>query len=140
GGLSRVNRKLQGTIVAAVILAGVGTFLALADGGANSHCSLQFPKWIGCVLAAREGLAGGLIGAGGALFAGWLAWSAVREQIRSEHELSKAHERDTLIAILAEMQPLVDALNEIWRAIDVALLPDQPTERRGIRIGIANAV
>jgi hypothetical protein len=35
-------------------------------------------------MAEHENLAGGLIGAGGALFAGWLAWSAIREQIDLE--------------------------------------------------------
>lgn len=45
------------------------------------RCPLQFPKWFGCALANHEGLAGGLIGAGGALFAGWLAWNAALRQI-----------------------------------------------------------
>jgi hypothetical protein len=42
----------------------------------------QFPKWLGCTMAAHENLAGGLLGAGGALFAAWLAFAATQQQIR----------------------------------------------------------
>lgn len=46
----------------------------------------QWPKWIGCTMAAHEGLAGGLIGGAGALFAAWVAYTAVRDQIDAEGE------------------------------------------------------
>jgi hypothetical protein len=102
--------------------------------------SAKFPMIIGCAFGEYEGLTGGLIGAGGALFAGWLAWSAVRDQIRSERDLSTLRERQMLIAILAEMQQLFDTSNEVWRAIDAALSPDQPVQQRTSRINKANAV
>jgi anti-sigma factor RsiW len=41
----------------------------------------QWPKWIGCAMAAHETLAAGLVGAAGALFAAWLAYSAVQRQL-----------------------------------------------------------
>jgi hypothetical protein len=44
----------------------------------------QIPKWLDCAMGAHENLARGLIGASGALFASWLAWSAVRDQIALE--------------------------------------------------------
>jgi hypothetical protein len=37
-------------------------------------CAWQFPKILSCVLTKYDGLAGGVIGAGGTIFAGWLAW------------------------------------------------------------------
>ena len=46
----------------------------------------QWPKYIGCAAAAHEGLAGGLVGAAGALFAAWLAFDAIQEQLGQERE------------------------------------------------------
>jgi len=135
-----MNRKVQGVLLGTGIVATIVGILAGANAGGVSHCSTQFPKWLGCVLSTHEGLAGGLIGAGGAIFAGWLAWSGVRDQIQSQRELSTARERDNLAAILAEMRDLFDALSEVWRAIDFALLPNQSAEHRGNRIAIASSL
>jgi hypothetical protein len=44
----------------------------------------QWPKWIGCAMAAHESLAAGLVGAAGALFAAWLAYSAVQRQLAQQ--------------------------------------------------------
>ena len=46
----------------------------------------RWPKYIGCAAAAHEGLAGGLVGAAGALFAAWLAFDAIQEQLGQERE------------------------------------------------------
>jgi hypothetical protein len=63
--------------------------LAFADTYAHNsaHCfdtirSAQFPKWLGCAMAAHESLAGGMIGFAGAIIAAWLAYSAVQDQLR----------------------------------------------------------
>jgi hypothetical protein len=56
-------------------------------------CPAQFPKWIGCVLANHENLSGSLITAGGALFAEWIAWRAVMDQIESDKALARSAER-----------------------------------------------
>jgi hypothetical protein len=64
--------------------------LALAQVGNGGSCHWAFPKWFGCVLSAHEGLAGGLIGAAGALVAAWIAWSAVQQQINAERERALA--------------------------------------------------
>lgn len=53
----------------------------------------QFPKWVGCAMAAHEGLAGGLIGFAGAIFAAWLAYSAVQDQLRNANEQLRAAEK-----------------------------------------------
>lgn len=76
-----MSRTVQGILLGAGILTAIIGVLALADAGAPSHCAFQSSIWLGCILAAREGLAGGLIGAGGAIFAGWLAWTGVRRTI-----------------------------------------------------------
>ena len=75
-------------IGAALICIAIGV-LWLADSyasNANTYCSVNLSKlqWLGCAMAAHEGLAAGLIGVAGALFAGWLAFDAVQEQIRAE--------------------------------------------------------
>src|SRR5262249_39389557 len=62
-----------------VLLFGLPLFtfsvLALAQWGSGSSCHWQFPKWFGCVLGDHDSLAAGLIGASGALFAAWIAWT-----------------------------------------------------------------
>jgi len=40
---------------------------------APSIWQLQWPKYTGCTMAVHEGLAAGLIGAAGAIWAAWLA-------------------------------------------------------------------
>ncbi len=60
--------------------------LAFAQWGSAGSCHWAFPKWFGCVLSAHEGLAGGLVGASGALIAARIAWMAVQEQINAEHD------------------------------------------------------
>ena len=135
-----MSRTVQGTLLSAGILTAIVGLLAAADAGSPSHCAPQFPKWFGCILSAREGLAGGLIGAGGAIFAGWLAWTGVRDQVQAERDLSTARERGSHKAILFEMKGLFDTLNEIWRAIDLALIPEQTAEQRRHRIALANSV
>jgi hypothetical protein len=55
---------------------------------ATTYCSTNLRpwQWLGCAMAAHEGLAAGLIGAAGALFAGWLAFDAIQEQLLEERE------------------------------------------------------
>jgi hypothetical protein len=76
-------------VVGGALIAFAAAALWLADAYASdaaTYCSvnLHFWQWTGCAMAAHEGLAGGLIGAAGALFAGWLAFTAVQEQIDEE--------------------------------------------------------
>lgn len=93
-------RFLRGLLLAAAIVTAIFGVLAGADSGISligvtKRCDLEFPKWLGCVLENHEGLAGGLIGAGGALFAGWLAWSGALLQIAVAKlpSLLDAHDR-----------------------------------------------
>jgi hypothetical protein len=83
----QLTRKFEGTLVAAGVLTGMVAVLSMATAwGPHDPCSMQFPKIIGCALGSYESLSGGLIAAGGALFAGWLAWSAIKEQIKLEKQ------------------------------------------------------
>jgi len=134
-------RLTQGILLCAVIVALIAGSLAIADAGSASHCSFSSSlQWLGCLLGTYEGLAGGLIGAGGALFAGWLAWTGVRDQVQAERELSTAGARAAHRAILIEMRGLFDILNEVWRAIDLAFVQDQPIEQRRYRVALANSL
>lgn len=93
----------------------------------TQQCVAAFPKWLGCVLANHENLSGGLIGAGGALFAGWLAWSAVWAQIdltKSQLAIQKTWEisieRTQLVQRIERLQEadaVGDALDDKLRAI-----------------------
>jgi hypothetical protein len=77
----------QGRLIAAGVLTGIVAILSMATAwGPHNPCSLQFPKVIRCALGNYESLSGAPIAAGGALFAGWLAWSAIKEQIRLEKQ------------------------------------------------------
>jgi hypothetical protein len=51
---------------------------------APSIAKSQWPMYLGCAMATHEDLAAGLIGGAGALFAAWLAFTAVQEQIGEE--------------------------------------------------------
>lgn len=42
----------------------------------------RWVAWIGCIMAAHENLAAGLIGGGGALFAAWVAANSIVQQMR----------------------------------------------------------
>jgi hypothetical protein len=63
--------------------------LAFAQWGSGSSCGWQFPKWFGCVLHDHESLAAGLIGAAGALFAAWIAWTAVQLQLEEQQRQAR---------------------------------------------------
>jgi hypothetical protein len=53
----------------------------------DKQCPWQFVKILSCVLGTD--LAGGVVGACGALFAAWFAWHAVMDQIESDKELAR---------------------------------------------------
>jgi hypothetical protein len=55
------------------------------------QCPWQFPKIFSCVLGTN--LAGGVLGAGGALFAAWIAWMAVQRQIDEQQRQARVVER-----------------------------------------------
>jgi hypothetical protein len=78
----------------------------------------QWPKWIWCTFAAREGLAAGLLGAAGALIAACIAAYAVWLQLRASLQ-SREEDRieKTLPSYTEANQVLSDFIQQIpnWR-------------------------
>ena len=81
----------------------------------------QWPKYIGCAMAAHEGLAGGLIGAAGALFAAWLAFDAIQEQLAAERERHVTQQAEAKECAVVCIAPSVHAAAEGLFAIDNAI-------------------
>ena len=97
----RKNRIIWALAIAAALFCAVLGALWLADAYASeaaTYCSTSLRpwQWAGCAMAVHEGLAAGLIGTAGALFAGWLAFDAVQEQIAQERERELHMERPWL--------------------------------------------
>jgi hypothetical protein len=92
---SRLRSLLrQGLLVASTIFVVSYAIMLIANISPledDKQCPWQFPKILSCVLGTD--LAGGVVGAGGALFAAWLAawfaWHAIRDQIESDKELAR---------------------------------------------------
>src|ERR1700727_332588 len=79
------NRAKQGVQIAAAIFVVSWMILIAANvDPIDRQCPWEFPKLASCLLSARETLVAGLAAAGGALFAAWLAWGAIRDQIAFE--------------------------------------------------------
>jgi hypothetical protein len=91
-----IRRRLKwGTGIGLLLIVVVIALLSLADSftsNAADRCApnllhSQWPgKWIGCAMSKHGDLAGALIGAAGILWAAWLAFQAVQEQIGEERE------------------------------------------------------
>jgi len=78
-----MTRKSQLIALSFCVVIGICSLMAMAVAwwGPKQECIVQFPKIVGCALGSYEGLSAGLIATGGAVIAGWLAWSAARDQI-----------------------------------------------------------
>jgi hypothetical protein len=128
-----MNRHLRGprglivifllmTIFVIAILAFAHAF-AILD--ADKRCfpgfvHAQWPKWIGCAMAAHENLAGGLIAAAGALLAAIIAADAVWQQIRDARDQvaiaeSRQHARETF-----SFRRVVEYYSRLLRPFDQA--------------------
>jgi hypothetical protein len=71
------------TIIVALLM-GLAAYAVMALANLwpyDRQCDWQLPKALSCLLSARENLAGGVIGAAGALMAALLAWIAIQKQI-----------------------------------------------------------
>jgi hypothetical protein len=110
-------RLIQGSILIAVMLVMIALVLGAAvSWGPHTDCtvsllSAKFPMIVGCALGEHEGLSGGLIGAGGALFAGWLAWTGVRDQLAFERKTRRAEEIRFLSSELNQVSKELDELD-----------------------------
>jgi uncharacterized membrane protein len=94
------KRRIRWAIVIGLLLiAIVVLLLTYADafdvGEHVGKCaSSQWWAYLGCAMSVHEGLAGGLVGAAGALFAAWLAYTAIQEQIAEEKKVREQQQRD----------------------------------------------
>jgi hypothetical protein len=100
--MKNLRRWLEGVAIGGGLSVAVIGLLAFAH--AQAHLSsdtrcfegilhTQWPKWIGCAMAAHESLAGGLIGFAGVIFAAWLAYSGAQDQLRNTNEQLRKSER-----------------------------------------------
>jgi hypothetical protein len=108
-----MNRSIQGLCIilgSAVVTAVV---LAAAVAWGPHQCLLVFPKIIGCAIGSYEALAGGMIAAATALFAGWLAWSGVSvklEDIATVEPRFSPPARFAMNAFLKDQQSVLSRL------------------------------
>jgi hypothetical protein len=98
----------KSVLVVLALSAGIYVVLALANiSPPKDHCAWAFPKVLSCLLAARENLSGGLIGAGGALIAAWVAWSAIYEQMTQAEKMALRSENQALDVIKLDLALLL---------------------------------
>jgi len=97
------------------------------------HCKFAFPMVIGCAMGSYENLAGGLFAASAALFAGWLAWSAVQVQINAEEKRAAADRVEIENVLQGDLDHLAEGLSSIWKILAKIDLSDPlavtPTEK-----------
>jgi hypothetical protein len=72
---------------------------------------------IGCAMGSYENLAGGLFAASAALFAGWLAWSAVQIQISAEEKRAAADRVEIEKILHGDLDYMAEALASIWKIL-----------------------
>jgi hypothetical protein len=81
----------------------------------------QWPKWIGCAMAAHESLAAGLIGLWAAIFAACLAYSGIQRQIEEERRnIQMQIEEERRAALVRQVQAKATAAIAITQAIYAA--------------------
>jgi hypothetical protein len=91
--------------------------LAAAVAWGPHHCPLVFPKIVGCAIGHYEGLTGGLLAAGTALFAGWLAWSAIQVQIAAEERRATTESAEVERVLQFDLNHFAEGLSSIWKIL-----------------------
>ena len=121
-----MKRSVQGLcIVLGSIIATVGV-LAVALVWGPHDCKPAFPMVIGCAIGSYETLAAGMIAAGAALFAGWLAWSGVQTQIAAEERRAAADRVEVEQVLQEDLDTFGEALGAIWKILECL---DRETDR-----------
>ena len=119
------------TVFVFAILAGAELAMTPTTTG---YCDLKFPKWFGCVIANHENLAGGLIGAAGTLFAGWLAWTAVQTQMAEAKNRAEADRKEVERLLHFDVDNIAEALGAIWRVLE-NIHGEETAENNDTRLG-----
>lgn len=94
----------------------------------TGYCELKFPKWFGCVIANHENLAGGLIGAAGTLFAGWLAWTAVQTQMADARDRAEADRKEVEGLLEVDVENIAEVLGALWKVLEFVDQRDETLE------------
>jgi hypothetical protein len=114
--------RVPGWQIALAIVLLILMVLALAVLGGTARAtdclSLPWYRLLGCSIGTYESLSGGLIAAGGALFAGWLAWSAVREQLAIVQEQLSMERRKLKAAEITAQSLRVDQVSRVVSDLD----------------------
>jgi hypothetical protein len=112
-----MSRRVQGMSIVLGSLFVAILVLAAAVAWGPHQCALMFPKIIGCAVGHYEGLTGGILAAGTALFAGWLAWSAVQVQIAAKERRAFAERVEVEKVLQADLNHLAEGLSSIWKIL-----------------------
>jgi hypothetical protein len=113
-----MDRWLQGVLIAVGSVFASVIVLATALAWGPHHCKIAFPMVIGCAIGSYENLSGGLFAAGAALFAGWLAWSAVQVQVGAEERRAKADRLEIESVLHREIDSFAEALASVWKILE----------------------
>jgi hypothetical protein len=116
----KIPRWAVGLTIAVALVVGVIGLLGFAHANAvgATRCfagfaHAQWPKWIGCAMAAHENLSGGLIGLAGVIFAAWLAYSGAQDQLahvrRTAEEANRLHAQERFQEAKIEAETLAAA-------------------------------
>lgn len=123
--------RKQATLIAIAIIVFIYAILAVANiAPLNNQREWKFPKALSCLLGARENLTGGLIGGAGALFAAWVAWLAVRQQIYFERQKRREAELDNLWRNINFLRSDLDELIKKTRELETSIELTEPLASR----------
>ena len=130
-----MNRYMQGLII---IVGSVAVSVAVLGGALTwgpHHCKFAFPMVIGCAMGSYESLAGGMFAASAALFAGWLAWSAVQVQISAEEKRAAADRVEIENVLQGDLDYMAEGLSSVWKILaEIDRSDDLPAEALAIRL------
>lgn len=110
------------------VLASAELAMLVPQGG--GRCELKFPKWLGCAIANHENLAGGLIGAAGTLFAGWIAWTAIQMQVAADERRAQADREEVESVLKSDVDNFAEALGAVWEVLEGYEVSDGPETNR----------
>jgi len=113
-----MKRSVWGYCIALGSLIATIAVLAAALAWGPHHCDLVFPKIIGCAIGNYEGLSAGMVAAGAAIFAGWLAWSGVQVQIAAEEQRAAADRIEVEQVLQDDMEYFAEGLGAVWKGLE----------------------
>jgi hypothetical protein len=113
-----MKRSVQGFCIALGSIVATITVLAVAVAWGPHHCDPVFPKIIGCAIGGYESLSAGMVAAGAAIFAGWLAWSGVQVQIAAEERRAAADRIEVEQVLQDDMDHFAEGLGALWKILE----------------------